>query len=141
MKKIFQLKIFAIFTAIILFTSCVRDLEMMVSTTPKVLVPRNVNYGYFNFVVPGNFRFLAEDSLIYYYNGDVRAYLLYEGKASLTQLVNFFNDYMTEKGWEANLNMVSTDGIMTFKKGSRLIVIKLNPKLAGVMQIRMLLTK
>jgi len=125
MKKSKFLRLFSILIALTIFSSCVKDLEMMASPSPSVLVPKNINYGFFNFVVPANFRFLAEDSLIYYYNGDVRAYLIYEGKASLTQLVNFFNDYMTEKGWEANLNMVSTDSIMTFKKRDRLIIIKI----------------
>jgi hypothetical protein len=39
---------------------------------------------------------------------------------------------MTEKGWKANLNMVSTDSIMTFKKRDRLIIIKINPKMEGL---------
>ncbi len=141
MKKFLNLKFLTLILFLGIFSSCIRDIEMMARPEPAVLVPRNVNYGSFSFVVPGNFRFMADDSLIYYYQGDVRAYLIYEGKASLTQLVNFFNDYMTEKGWDADLNMVSTDSIMTFKKGSRLIIIKVNPKMAGVVQIRMLLTK
>jgi len=142
MKTSNILRITVILFATIIFSSCFRNLEMMASPKPTVLIPKNVNdYGFYNFVIPANFKFLRDNSLIYYYNGDVRAYLVYEGKASITQLVTFFNDYMTEKGWEVNLNMVSTDSIMTFKKGDRLIVMKMIPKMAGVVELRMLLTK
>lgn len=125
----------------LILSGCMRDLSLIAKSEPISLVPRDVNYGYFNFVVPDNFVFIPEKSFVFDYDDDVRAYIVYGGKASVTQLVNFFNDYMPEKGWEVDLNFVSTDGIIVFRRDERLIVIKIIPDVAGVSYLKILLTK
>ena len=140
LKRIFKAGIFPIFVAFFL-SSCVNTIQLATQETPPELIPRNKVMGGFSFVVPDNFRFISDESLIYDYKGDVRAYLVYAGKASTVQLVNFFTDYMTDKGWKPDFATVSTDGIIAFKKDDRLIVIKIKPDLAGVVYLKILLTK
>ena len=125
----------------LILTGCMRDLSLIAKSEPINLVPRDANYGYYNFVIPDNFVFIPEKSFVFDYDDDVRAYIVYGGKASVTQLVNFFNDYMPEKGWEVDLNFVSTDGIIVFRRDERLIVIKIIPDVAGVSYLKILLTK
>ena len=138
LKKIF----FLLSTILVLtLTSCVDTLQLVTQETPMELIPRNKVMGGFSFVVPDNFRFMNDQSLVYDYQDDIRAYLVYAGKASTVQLVNFFTDYMTDKGWKPDFTAVSTDSILAFKKEDRLIVIKITPDVAGVSYIRILLTK
>ncbi len=134
-------KILLIFTTVFIFTSCVNTLQMAAQETPLELIPKNKVMGGFSFVIPDNFRFINEQSLIYDYKGDIRAYLVYAGKASTVQLINFFTDYMPEKGWKPDFATVSTDGILAFKKEDRLIIIKITPDVAGISYIKILLTK
>ncbi len=140
LKKILG-KILLIFITVFIFTSCVNTLQMATQETPLELIPRNKVMGGFSFVIPDNFRFINDQSLIYDYKGDIRAYLVYAGKASTVQLINFFTDYMPEKGWKPDFATVSTDGILAFKKEDRLIIIKITPDVAGISYIKILLTK
>ena len=139
-KKLIKGSIALILTTFVL-TSCVNTLQLAAQETPPELIPRNKVMGGFSFVVPDNFRFISDESLIYDYRGDIRAYLVYAGKASTVQVINFFTDYMTDKGWKPDFATVSTDGVLAFKKEDRLIVIKVTPDIAGVVYIKMLLTK
>ena len=134
-------RLFFIFSTVFLLTGCVNTLQLVAQDTPVELIPRNKVMGGFSFVIPDNFRFMNEQSLVYDYRDDIRAYLVYAGKASTVQLVNFFTDYMTDKGWKPDFATVSTDGMLAFKKEDRLIVIKITPDVAGVSYIRILLTK
>ncbi len=134
-------KILLVFTTVFISTSCVNTLQMAAQETPLELIPRNKVMGGFSFVIPDNFRFINDQSLIYDYKVDIRAYLVYAGKASTVQLINFFTDYMPEKGWKPDFATVSTDGILAFKKEDRLIVIKISPDIAGISYIKILLTK
>ena len=134
-------KFLLVFTTVFIFTSCVNTIQMATQETPIELIPRNKVMGRFSFVIPDNFRFINDQSLIYDYRGDIRAYLVYAGKASTVQLINFFTDYMPEKGWKPDFATVSTDGILAFKKGDRLIIIKIVPDVAGISYLKILLTK
>ncbi len=134
-------KVLFVFTTVFIFTSCVNTIQMAAQETPLELIPRNKVMGRFSFVIPDNFRFINDQSLIYDYKGDIRAYLVYAGKASTVQLINFFTDYMPEKGWEPDFATVSTDGILAFKKEDRLIVIKISTDVAGIFYLKILLTK
>ncbi|RUM57603.1 MAG: hypothetical protein DSY59_00185 [Persephonella sp.] len=141
MIKISLKRIILLFSTIFVFSSCLSTIQLATQETPIELIPRNKVMGGFSFVIPDNFRFLNEQSLIYDYRGDIRAYLVYAGKASTVQLINFFTDYMPEKGWKPDFATVSTDGMLAFKKEDRLIVIKIVPDVAGISYLKILLTK
>ncbi|RUM60197.1 MAG: hypothetical protein DSY66_02685 [Persephonella sp.] len=141
MIKRFLIKIFFLLILSLPLTSCLNTLQLLPEQTPIELIPKNKVMGKFSFVIPDNFRFVSDQSLIYDYRGDVRAYLVYVGKASTVQIINFLTEYMPEKGWKPDFATVSTDGVLAFKKGDRLIVFKITPDMAGIVYLKILLTK
>ena len=141
MIKNFSRKVLIFIIPLFIFTSCLSTLQLISQETPLDLIPKNKNMGGYSFVIPDNFRLVSNQSLIFRYNGDVRAYLVYAGKASTVQLINFFTEYMPEKGWMSDFASVSEEGTLAFKKRGRLIIIKITPDVAGVSYLRILLTK
>ncbi len=107
---------------------------------PTTLEPKTEKKGLYTYVVPANFIFEEDKSLIYEKGKDVRAYVVYTGKARLKDLVEFFDEYLYKLGWEKESKLVGEEAILAYSRKEQLIVIKIEPKFATT-HIKMLLTK
>ncbi len=124
--------------AVILF-SCGK-VQMMTEKAPTTLEPKTEKKGLYTYVVPANFIFEEDRSLIYEKGKDVRAYLVYTGKARVKDLVEFFDEYLYKLGWTKEAKLLGEEAILAYKRDSQLLVIKIEPKF-NITYIKMLLTK
>ncbi|NPA51758.1 MAG: hypothetical protein GXO22_02560 [Aquificae bacterium] len=136
MKKVYPVLI--AFISVFIF-SCGKVAEIT-EKPPTTLEPKTEKKGLYTYVVPANFIFEEEKSLIYEKGKDVRAYVVYTGKARLKDLVEFFDEYLYKLGWEKESKLVGEEAILAYSRNEQLIVIKIEPKFATT-HIKMLLTK
>ena len=135
--KMFKLLMLGI-VSVFLF-SC-GSIEKLTEKAPTTLEPKTEKKGLYTYVIPANFIFQEDKSLIYEKGKDVRAYVVYTGKARLKDLVEFFDEYLYKLGWVKESKLVGEEAILAYSRNDQLLVIKIEPKFATT-YIKMLLTK
>ncbi len=123
----------------VIFFSCGK-VEMMTEKAPSTLEPKTEKKGLYTYVIPANFIFEEEKSLVYEKGKDVRAYLVYTGKARVKDLVEFFDEYLYKLGWTKEAKLLGEEAILAYKRDDQLLVIKIESRF-NITYIKMLLTK
>jgi hypothetical protein len=133
MKKLWIL-LFLSFTLI----SCAQ-IENTVNPTPAKFVAKTEKFGNFTFVVPANFKLKDDASIIYKRGNDVRAYLVYAGTGSIQKIVNFFDENMSQLGWNKSSELIGPAAVLVYKRNNQVIVMKIEKGITGT-YLKLLLT-
>ncbi len=132
-------KIILIFGSILFVLTGCAQVQTITSKEPVQFVAKTENLGKYSFVVPANFKFKENYSFIFENNGDVRAYLIYMGKGSVAKLVDFFEKNMPKKGWTPDVSLVGKTAVLSYTKGNKLIIMKIEPHM-GFTYLKVMLT-